>query len=72
VNGYSDASLAAVEAEERGTAAVRHADVPGLDYLGDRHRGRERRGAESARHAKIVLSGMFGLAVRHDAFDASA
>jgi integrase len=32
---------------------------------------RERRGVESARHAKIVLSGMFGLAVRHDAIDAN-
>jgi integrase len=32
---------------------------------------RERRGAESARHAKIVLSGMFGLAVRHDAIEAN-
>jgi integrase len=32
---------------------------------------RERRGPESARHSKIVLSGIFGLAVRHDALDAN-
>jgi integrase len=32
---------------------------------------RERRGPESARHSKIVLSGIFGMAVRHDALDAN-
>ncbi|MGB7798279.1 MAG: site-specific integrase [Pseudonocardiaceae bacterium] len=32
---------------------------------------RERRGPERARHSKIVLSGLFGLAVRHDALDAN-
>lgn len=32
---------------------------------------RERRGPESARHSKIVLSGIFSLAVRHDALDAN-
>lgn len=32
---------------------------------------RERRGPERARHSKIVLSGIFGMAVRHDALDAN-
>jgi hypothetical protein len=32
---------------------------------------RERRGQESARHSMIVLSGSFGMAVRHDALDAN-
>lgn len=32
---------------------------------------RERRGPECARHSKIVMSGMFGLAVRHDVLDAN-
>ncbi|MEJ7703906.1 MAG: hypothetical protein WKF47_09635 [Geodermatophilaceae bacterium] len=32
---------------------------------------RERRGQESARQAKSVLSGIFALAVRHDALDAN-
>lgn len=30
---------------------------------------RERRGPESARHSKIVLAGIFGMVVRHDALD---
>src|SRR3712207_2429088 len=32
---------------------------------------RERRGPERARHSKIVLSGIFGMAVRHDALAAN-
>src|SRR4029079_8372049 len=32
---------------------------------------RQRRGSASAHHAKVVLSGVLGLAVRHDAIDAN-
>lgn len=32
---------------------------------------RQRRGSSSAHHAKVVLSGILGLAVRHDAIDAN-
>lgn len=32
---------------------------------------RQRRGSSSAHHAKVVLSGILGLAVRHDALDAN-
>lgn len=32
---------------------------------------RQRRGSSSAHHAKVVLSGVLGLAVRHDAIDAN-